>query len=813
MPVPPAKHALAKLAGCCVIAGVLLAGLLFPTVGGIGLLSNKASDTVDSVSSELAQGQVPQTSTMLDAAGNPIAYLYDPSGRRTVVAGDKISDAMKLAIVSIEDRRFYEHQGVDWRGTFRAFLTNSSAGETQQGASTLTQQYVKNYLLLVVAQNDAERRQAIEPTPARKLKEIRIALALDKELGKQEILTRYLNIVPFGSGAYGIQSAAQTYFGIDAIDLNVPQSAMLAGMVQSSSVTPYTNPEAVLARRNVVLDTMQTNGVLNAADTASAKAMPLGVLPQPDTVGNGCVGSAGAQSTGFFCSYVLKYLADAGISPDQVNKGGYTIKTTLDPKVQAAAKSAANKYAPADLKNIASVMDIVQPGQTAHKVLAMADSRTYGYDAGAQETSLLQTAKLESAGAGSIFKIFTTAAAMEKGLGINAILPTPRSVRLSGFGTGGCKDGSPDYCVINYNNNYKTQYSVTQALATSPNTAFVKLIAATGVTPTVDMAVKLGLRSYATAPSQVPGKTIAENYKEGNLASFTLGPEAVDPVELSNVAATLSSGGMWCPPTPIESITDANGKPVKVNTPACEQVIPPGLANTLANALSQDHIGGGTAAGAARTVGWNLPMSSKTGTTEDEKSSAFLGFTNTLAAANLVFDDSPSPSGICHDPLRSCADANLTGGQEPARTWFAAMKPIIDSFGPVVLPPTDPKYLDGSGAGSVPNLVGIAATDASKQLTDLGFKVTQSSQANGSTRGTVVGQSITGPSAPGATVTLYVSTGQATFSRGGSGNGSGNGNGGGGNPAPQRQQTIQLPVPGIPPIVLPPGVTIPGAPG
>ena len=388
-----ARHLLLKLGGCCVIAGFLLGGLLFPTVGGIGLLSNKASDTVASVASELAQGQVPQMSTMLDAAGNPIAYLYDPNGRRTVVPGDKISQAMKVAIVSIEDKRFYEHGGVDWRGTARAFFTNSSAGSTQQGASTLTQQYVKNYELLVVAQNDAQRRAATDQSYARKLKEIRIALTLDKELGKQEILTRYLNIVPLGSGAYGIQSAAQTYFGINAADLNVPQSAMLAGMVQSSSVTPYTNPDAVLARRNLVLDTMQANGALNADDTTNAKATPLGVLPQPGSVPNGCVGAAGAQSTGFFCSYVLKYLADAGISPDQVNKGGYTIKTTLDPKVQASAKAATNKYAPADLANIASVMDIVQPGQTSHRVLAMADSRTYGYDAAAKETSLLQTAK------------------------------------------------------------------------------------------------------------------------------------------------------------------------------------------------------------------------------------------------------------------------------------------------------------------------------------------------------------------------------------------------------------------------------------
>ncbi len=174
------------------MAGVLLAGLMFPIVGGTGLLSNEAGDTVGSVSSVLAHGQVPQMSTMLDSAGNPIAYLYAPSGRRTVVPGDKISEPMKQAIVAIEDRRFYEHGGVDWRGTVRAFLANSSSGAPQQGASTITQQYVKNYLLLVAAQNDVQRQQAIEPTPARKLREIRIAQALDKDLDKQEVLTRYL---------------------------------------------------------------------------------------------------------------------------------------------------------------------------------------------------------------------------------------------------------------------------------------------------------------------------------------------------------------------------------------------------------------------------------------------------------------------------------------------------------------------------------------------------------------------------------------------------------------------------------------------
>ena len=152
---------------------------------------------------------------MVDATGKPIAYLYEQ--RRTEVPSDKISNEMKLALVSIEDnKRFAEHHGVDWTGTMRALVTNTSSGEVQQGASTIDQQYVKNYQLLVIAKTDAERRAAVETTPARKLREIRMALTLDKTLTKDEILTRYLNLVPFGNGSYGVQDAAQTYFGIDA---------------------------------------------------------------------------------------------------------------------------------------------------------------------------------------------------------------------------------------------------------------------------------------------------------------------------------------------------------------------------------------------------------------------------------------------------------------------------------------------------------------------------------------------------------------------------------------------------------------------
>src|SRR6267378_3484279 len=251
----PTRATIIRLVGCCLLAGVVAAGLMFPVAGGFGLLSNRASDIVANGSAQLLSGEVPQVTTMVDAAGNPIAWIY--SQRRFEVASDKIANTMKLAIVSIEDKRFAEHNGVDWQGSLTGLSGYLSGDRTTRGGSTIEQQYVKNYQLLVTARSDAERRAAVEITPARKMREIRMALTLDKMFTKAEILTRYLNLLSFGNNAFGVQDAAQTYFGVDASQLNWQQAALLAGVVQSTStLDPYTHPDAAMVRRNVVLDTM-----------------------------------------------------------------------------------------------------------------------------------------------------------------------------------------------------------------------------------------------------------------------------------------------------------------------------------------------------------------------------------------------------------------------------------------------------------------------------------------------------------------------------------------------------------------------------
>jgi membrane peptidoglycan carboxypeptidase len=759
---PPIAVTVIKLAWCCLLASVVAAGIMFPLVGGFGLMSNRASDVVANGSAQLVEGEVPAVSTMVDAKGNPIAWLY--SQRRFEIPGDQIADTMKLAIVSIEDKRFAEHNGVDWQGTLTGLAGYASGDLETRGGSTLEQQYVKNYQLLVIAQTDAEKRAAIETTPARKLREIRMALTLDKTFTKQEILTRYLNLVSFGNGAFGIQDAAQTYFGINASELNWQQAALLAGMVQSTStLNPYTNPEGALERRNVVLDTMIDNIPQQAEALRAAKKQPLGVLPQPNELPRGCIAAA---DRAFFCDYALEYLARAGVSKEQVAKGGYLIRTTLDPDVQMQVKSAIDGIAAPDIDGVASVMSVIRPGKESHPVVAMASNRTYGLNLDAGETMQPQPFSLVGDGAGSIFKIFTTAAALDMGMGINAQLDAPSRFEAKGLGSGGAK-GCPQatWCVQNAGN-YRGQMSVTDALATSPNTAFAKLISQVGVQRTVDMAVKLGLRSYAlpgTARDYDPesNESLADFVKRQNLGSFTLGPIEVNALELSNVAATLASGGTWCPPNPIDKVFDRNGEEVSVTTDTCEQVVPEGLANTLANAMSKDDSGSGTAAGSAGSVGWNLPMSGKTGTTEAHRSSGFVGFTSDFAAANYIYDDSTTPSDLCSFPLRQCGSGDLFGGNEPARTWFTAMKPITPDT--VALPPTDPRYVDGAPASRVPSIGGMTQDLARQRLKDAGFQVAEQANPINSTApaGAVVGTSPSGQTVPGSIITIQISNGIA----------------------------------------------------
>ena len=739
------------------LAALILAGAAFPAVGGTGYFMARTADDFAVNTNSVINKAAPGISTLTDKDGDPFAWVYEQ--RRINVTSDQIAPIMKKALVAVEDRRFYDHGGVDWKGTIRAAVKNFSSGSVQEGASTIDQQLIKNHNLLVEATTDAERRAATATDYGRKLREIRVARNIEGELTKDEILTKYLNLVPFGNGAFGVETAAHTYFGRPATQLDIPQAALLAGMVQQSSgLDPYTNPEGALARRNDVLAAMESTGAINTEEYNAAKNTELGVLPQPASLPQGCIA---AGDIGFFCDYALDYLASHGFDNEKIARGGYTIKTTLDPQVQQNVQRSLREQAASTTPGVAEVMNVIEPGDNSRRVLAMASSREYGLDLPRGQTVQKQPFTLVGNGAGSIFKIFAAASAVEKGLGIDSSFPVPKRYEASGLGTGGA-DNCPEglYCVEN-TGNFPPDMTLRQALAKSPNTPFIQISELVSVEGVTDMAVRLGMRSYKQPGSFDGESSIAEYVSKHKLGSFVLGPTPVNNLELSNVAATLASNGRWCEPNPIESITDASGNEIALDTPECEEAVSPEVAHAVANALSDDTVDG-TAKDAAESADWIAPISAKTGTTESNQSAAFLGFTSKFAASVYAYNDSPTVTQLCTTPLRQCGDGDLFGGREPALTWFNAMKPVVAERGEedLPLPEIDPDYHLGTSITRMPDVAGMQEAEARKAIEEAGYKVEVNSISNtGVQRGVVVKTWQPDLLLKGGTVAIYVADG------------------------------------------------------
>ncbi|HJQ45549.1 MAG TPA: transglycosylase domain-containing protein [Amycolatopsis sp.] len=689
-----------KFVSYCVVAGVLAAGVAAPVALGAGLLSNQVSDAVDGISATLASSDQPLVTTVTDRNGTPIATLYDQY--RVPATYDQISDTAKAAIVSIEDRRFFTEGGVDVKGMVRAALHDSSGGGTQ-GGSTITQQYVKNYLINVVDRNDKASQYADRAdTLARKLREAKIAVQLGQSESKQDILTGYLNVVEFAGNIYGIGAAAHAYFHTTPDKLTVPQAALLAGMVNNPNLyNPYTHPDQALQRRNLVIDSMVTNRMLDAGDAATAKATPLGVVEGgPDVPSSTCMGAA--PDAGFFCQYAESYLTSAGFTADQIETGGYTVKTTMDPVVSQTVKDAVDANVPTTQDGVANTFAVIRPGNTTHEVLAMVANRNYGTDPKRGETSSnIVSGVSDVFGSGSSFKIFTTAAAFETGkAGLNTDLPNPDSQCFL----------PPDAnkyttcSTVHNDGHYPDPISVRDGLATSPNVAFVNLEQQVGMPAVLDMARRLGLRTSLTtndAGSTPDPSSKSPQYSEPqsqyflNKLSFTLGDSPVSPLELANVPATLMSGGVWCPPNPILSVTDRYGAPVPVRQQACEQAVSTAIANTVEAGLSQDTISG-TSATAAHAAGWSHPDIGKTGTTQNSESVAFVGGVDDYAVSSLVFADGSHPQEICPGTpvhLGDCGNGAF-GGTVAAPPYFHAMTQLLANRPDIPIPAADPAYLD-----------------------------------------------------------------------------------------------------------------------
>ncbi|WP_229686401.1 transglycosylase domain-containing protein [Longimycelium tulufanense] len=715
------RAALGKLLTLSMVAGVLSAALFFPVAGGLGLLSNQVVAAVGQTSVELANVDPPAVTTIQDKDGKPLAYLWEQD--RVNLRPDQISDAMKAAILAIEDRRFYDHNGVDFQGTVGAGLKGLIKGSIAGGGSTLTQQYVKNFLAFVVSKDVKEGyRKATEQSASRKIKEVRLALDLERRLAesgmshkqvKEEILTRYLNIVPFLYDIYGVGEAARAYFDTTADKLTVPQAALFAAMVNNPQLyNPYANYEKAKRRRNIVINQMAEQGMLSPNGPEENKRLAeeyrnteieLAYKARPAARPRGCLNAVDAEGKpdhtyGFFCEYVVDYLKKAGFTDEQLNRGGLTIRTTMDRKAMEAAKEAATNKIPQTRPGVANVMSVIEPGTGRHPVRALVANRDYGLDKQKGERAFDLPTQYVGFGAGSIFKVFVAAAYLQQGGRISDRIPVGETYTSRVYKG----NGNAPYTVKNAGT-YPAQMTVQDALAQSPNTAFVRMQEKVGLEKAAEMAYKLGLRESMRGinmqgkplkPDGSNGPSVLDAVVRGNLGTFTLGVTPVSPLELSNVAATIASGGMWCPPTPIEQVTDRDGKPVPVKEASCERAVDEDLANSLAQGLSKDDKPGGTSATAAGAAGWTREILGKTGTTEEYKSSGFLAATPQYAGAVLVFSDSDRPETVCKNG-RTCGTSTVNGafgGDLAAPTWFEAMKKIHEGLREKTFPPAAPRY-------------------------------------------------------------------------------------------------------------------------
>jgi membrane peptidoglycan carboxypeptidase len=648
----------AKFLGVSVLAGAVLAGIALPAVGALGLAAKGTVESFDELPANLKTPPLSQRTTILDAAGGPIATVY--SRDRTVVPLKSISPYMQKAIVAIEDSRFYQHGAIDLKGVLRALNKNAQSGGVAEGASTLTQQYVKNVFVEEAGDDPTKVAQATQQTIGRKIRELKFAIQVEEELGKKTILENYLNITFFGEQAYGVEAAAQRYFSKHAKDLTLAESALLAGIVQSPSRYDPVNDEAeATKRRNVVLERMAEVGDVSQADADKAKQEPLGLkVSRPK---NGCI--TAVQGAGFFCDYVREvFLTDPVFGKTRAerakiwNQGGLTIRTTLDPQaqqsVQASVQAHVNKS-----DDVATAATIVEPG--TGKILAMGQSRPYGFGKNETQINLSVDAKMGGGAGyqpGSTFKPIVAAAAIEGGMPATKTYSSPYRMDYPSP-VAACEGKTWSEKGVSLTNENETEvgpYAMKEATAKSVNTYFVQLISDIGICPVTEMAKKMGVqRADGGTMDQAP--------------SIALGTQEMSPLTMASGYAAFASRGMYCTPIAIESISQRIGdrtKSLAVPKSTCSRAMSETTADTI-NTLLRGVVEDGTGQQAGLD---GRPSAGKTGTTDERFAAWFVGYTPNMAGAVWVGDPAHkrkmqqiSIGGVWHD--------KVYGGEVPGPIW------------------------------------------------------------------------------------------------------------------------------------------------
>ncbi|MDR3135949.1 MAG: penicillin-binding protein [Coriobacteriales bacterium] len=498
-------------------------------------------------------------------------YLQD----REPVEASQVSPYVFQATIAVEDERFWQHSGVDPYGIARAAVNDLIGGSTQ-GASTITQQFVRQTVL----QNEAN-----EITLERKVREAFLALEIEKRYSKAAVLMMYLNTINYGDGSWGIQSAALHYFNKNASDLNLPEAALLAGIPQQPTYNcPAYYPDNAKQRRNHVLERMRVNGYITQEQCAVAQAteLELSVREKPDD---------GIYLAPYFTSYVREVLENE-YSFDVVFKGGLTVYTTIDLDMQAEAEAACESKEARLESDVEASLTAVEPG-TGH-IKAMRGGKDY-------ETAEWSTSTDMKRQAGSTFKTFALLACLEQGYAPTTPVSGASPITIDGW------------LVENYGGASYGTLTMASATAISSNTAFARIVRTIGPDAVVEMARRLGIKSTLLS---VP--------------SIVLGSSGVNTLEMASAFATIAAEGRYNAPTPITKIVDQDGTTIYEHRPENEQVLSPEVAYAGIQILEGVLRGGGT--GALANLGYQ-EAAGKTGTSDDWHDSWFCGFTPQLSTA------------------------------------------------------------------------------------------------------------------------------------------------------------------------------------
>ncbi|MEU0096130.1 penicillin-binding protein [Kribbella sp. NPDC006257] len=739
--------------GVSVLSGALAAGLAIPFAGLAGFGTEKTAETLQDLPIELKTDPLAVKSKMVAADGSLIATLFEQN--RVPVKLAQVAPIMRKAIVSIEDDRFYEHGALDAKGTLRALVRNQSEGGVSQGGSSITQQFVK-LSLIEKAQTPEQVKAATAETYQRKIAELRYAVAVEKQFSKDEILEKYLNLANFGDGAYGIEAAAQHYFSVHASQLNLQQAAMLAGLVKNPTGYDPTNyAKRSKDRRDVVINRMKELNVITAKQAADAIRTPVIDPKKIRKDPNGCANGPYP----FYCQWVISQLVDSKLfgkttkeSEHYIKTAGLTIKTGLDPRIQAAAQKAIDQNSkPTD--QAVSATTVVEPGTGVVK--AMAQSRRYGSDKKTETAYNFNTEKTYAGGYGgfqngSTMKAFTIAAAIQKGFPLTFRINSPPTIDLGDVKFSTC-DGtvrSPGYHPSN-STKVSGDLTMVDAARASTNTYFVQLSQKVGLCQVGKVAAALGMHDGQTgaALEQVP--------------SMTLGVGLIAPLTLANAYATFAARGMYCTPVGVTSVLNAAAKQMGNFGPKCRQAISQQVADGTNYVLHQVMQPGGT--GGHLNFG-SSDLAGKTGTISDNKAVWFSGYSNRFAAAAVVADVHPkarSLVGQTHDG-DTLSFSEVSGSGVAGPIWEAAMRGILKGLPATHFVAPDDKTIRGD-VKDIPSVTGMSPQDATDKLQQAGFgvEVASGTVKSGEQAGTVAWTSPRqSDGAPeGATITLYISDG------------------------------------------------------